>query len=114
MNEISYIYHSKEYLKNIFGGFKQCFNKFFGFKQCFNKIFCLKVLKWEFLELNDALTRFLVLKWCLSEIYMLKRYSNKIKSLRFIYSHSAPVISFIFDPNRENLAWSVHDLNGTV
>ncbi len=42
MNEISYIYHSKEYLNKIFGGFKQGFNKIFCFKQCFNKIFCFK------------------------------------------------------------------------
>ncbi len=39
------------------------------------------------------------------------RYSNKIKSLRFVYSCSPLLISFIFNLNGENLARAVRDLN---
>jgi len=45
------------------------------------------------------------------EIVLLKQYSNEIKSLRFVYSCSALLISFIFDTDRENLARTVQDFN---
>ncbi len=38
----------------------------------------------------------------------------RLKSLRFVYSHSALFISFIFDLNGENLAQVVRDLNETM
>jgi CTP:phosphocholine cytidylyltransferase-like protein len=51
VNEISYISHSKQYIKDCFGDVKLCFNEifgvknavmiYFGVKQCLNEIFCL-------------------------------------------------------------------------
>jgi len=64
--------------------------------------------------LNDVLVIFVGVKQYLNEIFLFKWYSNEIKNLRFVYSHSAPVISFICDLNGENLARPVQDLNGTI
>jgi len=43
----------------------------------------------------------------LEQDFLLKQYSNDIKLLRFVYSHSAQLILFIFDMNGENLTGTV-------
>jgi len=45
------------------------------------------------------------------DFFLLKQYSNKIKSLRFIYSNSTPLMSFIFDLIKEDLSKTVRGLN---
>ncbi len=70
-------------------------------------------LKWDFLILNDALMSLFGFKQCLHEIFVVKRYSNRIKSLRFVHNHSAPFISFIFDLSGEKLDRTIRDLNRT-
>ncbi len=59
------------------------------------------ILKLDFLVLN-----------MLKQDFLLQQYSNEIKTLSFIQSHSAPVILSIFDLNGENLAGPVQDLKG--
>jgi hypothetical protein len=51
-------------------------------------------------------------KQCLNDILLLKSYSNEIKSLSFVYSHSAPVISSSFNLKGEIQTGLVRDLNG--
>ncbi len=62
--------------------------------------------------LKNALQRFFDVKQHFNKIIYLKQNSNEIKSFRFIYSCSAPLILFSFYPNGENLVSSVQDLNG--
>jgi len=81
------------------------------------------MLKWIFKILNNALMIFFDVKWCFNDLFcvrqylkwyfLIKWYFNEIQSLRFIYSHSTLLISFIFDLIGENLTRPVWDLNGT-
>jgi hypothetical protein len=59
VNEISYISHSKQYIKDCFGDVKLCFNEIFGVKNAVMIYFGVK----------NAVMIYFGVKQCLNEIF---------------------------------------------